>query len=259
MDNKKQWLFSTIITVIGPLLILLGGIRLVLYYFFFDINILNFLELGEIITSFFNSIILLVGAGTLGFFLIRFRNGSTAENRSIISPNDSFGTRLKKYCKRLWPLLTAGVATLLVLITINALIGPIGIELILGSILITVAPITLLIMMYEFNWYASNGRISDFDWKIGDNLFTFFLIGLLIVYLTLIEVRTVKRSKYYYGTQINLDNDEKFVSDSSTYFIGNTKNYLFIYSEETNSTRVLPMSRIKEIVFRKSSRFKGKK
>jgi hypothetical protein len=64
------------------------------------------------------------------------------------------------------------------------------------------------------------------------------------------EIETVKTDKIYYKTTFFVGS-EKYVSDSSHYYIGQTKNFLFYYNEKEQSTTVFPMSDIKSITFQK--------
>ena len=56
----------------------------------------------------------------------------------------------------------------------------------------------------------------------------------------------IKESKKYLGTSFKIENNI-IISDSTNYYIGKTKNYIFYYQEENKSTKVYPIKDIKEI------------
>jgi hypothetical protein len=82
--------------------------------------------------------------------------------------------------------------------------------------------------------------------------FTYFLlIGLLVTffvgYIGSAQAKAVRDLKSYYGTIVQLDDNSKIISDSSFYYVGNTRNYLFLYNEKEKKTSIIPMSKIKEL------------
>src|SRR5207253_3115555 len=63
---------------------------------------------------------------------------------------------------------------------------------------------------------------------------TFWLfVSIVFLYLvTVAEVRQVVKGAKYYGVKIEYKSGLSFISDSSSYYIGNTKTYLFIHDEK---------------------------
>ena len=57
-DNSNN--FSVLIPYLGSFIIFLGVIRLMFYYYSFNVRILNFLEFTEILTSFFDILLLVI-------------------------------------------------------------------------------------------------------------------------------------------------------------------------------------------------------
>ena len=63
------------------------------------------------------------------------------------------------------------------------------------------------------------------------------------------EIWLVKDRKKYINVTFTTDNT--FVkADSMHYYIGNTKNYLFYYDQDSSKTTVYPMSKITNISFK---------
>jgi hypothetical protein len=58
--NKSNDDISSLTVYVAPLLILFGVTKLILYYSYFNISIVSFLEFSEILTSFLSSIVLYV-------------------------------------------------------------------------------------------------------------------------------------------------------------------------------------------------------
>ena len=64
------------------------------------------------------------------------------------------------------------------------------------------------------------------------------------------EALEVNNNKKYYGVEFQLE-DQTIISDSTNYFIGKTKNYLFYYKEKEKQSFAYPMNRIKMISFKR--------
>ncbi len=50
--------YSKLLVIAGPILVLFGVTKLIFFYLFFNIEIIKFLDFSEIITSFFNVVVL---------------------------------------------------------------------------------------------------------------------------------------------------------------------------------------------------------
>lgn len=61
------------------------------------------------------------------------------------------------------------------------------------------------------------------------------------------QAKRIKIDKSTYGYYIILDNNQKVISDSISYYIGKTQNYVFIHHQNLKTTDVFPISRIKQI------------
>jgi hypothetical protein len=84
--------------------------------------------------------------------------------------------------------------------------------------------------------------------RLWTNIFIFGIIAIGIVsYRGYKEGQVVKEKEIFVGTIIELENNTKIRSDSSTYYIGNTKNYVYIYHEKDNVVDIIPISRVKMI------------
>jgi hypothetical protein len=51
-----------------------------------------------------------------------------------------------------------------------------------------------------------------------------------------------------YGTQVRTD-DSLWVADSTNLFLGNTRQYIFLYNRSKKLSYVYPMQKVREIIF----------
>ena len=54
----------------------------------------------------------------------------------------------------------------------------------------------------------------------------------------------VKKNKKYFGTSIKLS-DRNIISDSNYYFIGKTRNFIFLHDDKKDINDIIPMSEVK--------------
>lgn len=72
------------------------------------------------------------------------------------------------------------------------------------------------------------------------------LLFLLVVFFTSYELNFVEKGKYT-GTIIKTV-DSSYISTDSSYFIGKTSEYVFIYNKLKKSTTIIPSSKIENII-----------
>ena len=93
---------------------------------------------------------------------------------------------------------------------------------------------------------------GNFHIKFSGNfihLLSVFILGLFVVILMSIsKVRKIKKFRKYQNCEILFKNmDKSFISDSSQYYIGRTKSFIFLYYDSLHTTRVLNVDDIKEV------------
>jgi hypothetical protein len=220
--------------LLSGILIFLGVCRLSFYYKEFGINIINFLEIGEIITSFLDKIILLGLVIVLGLVIGKYRNS--------FSSDGNFKSELSKLFLARWIVLFAfvGVAGLVQVVYHNPQFT--GMMLAIGFL----GPFFILLL---------TAAARNIHRPIKSNLFWALSISslsilFLLYYSILIECQAIKTLKTKMGIEVIFD-CESFKGDSSNFYIGNTKDYLFIYHQKTNQTSVYPMSSVKKIIYKK--------
>lgn len=85
------------------------------------------------------------------------------------------------------------------------------------------------------------------------------IILILLGYITLTfyfkfyYYKQVTKQKHYIGTEVYLKDGTVLLSDSSIYYIGKTKNYLFYYNEIKKSALIYPMSEVNKMSIKNKS------
>lgn len=246
-------LFLQILTWGVPLLITLGIFKISLFYRFFNLPITNFLDLSEVVILFSNDIVLYFSVVLISYALAYWKSTNQMEmnfKRFVLHyfQKSLFAERLYLYLKRyrFWPI------TLIL-----GFLGGVVSEYSKWKISLTffglffsqLFTLSMLIVSLEINrklWIKNGLQKSE---EATERLFLFLIRLIAIVaFYTCIEVQKVKYEHKYINTSALID-EKLFKSDSLNFIIGNTNSYLFIYSSTEDNTRVIPMSRIKEISF----------
>lgn len=244
---------TKLVPVIGSFLIFCGVLKLILFYRSFNINILYFLELNEVLILFFNdligySLILVIG---IAFNLILKESRDQRrekEKKKIIDE--------KKFLKRFW-LYMKFRFDLLIIIFFILVTGCVFVLFRGGDLfhlnelcIIFVSWFLILFLFIEVERNMSVFYKTQITFSIQ---MTFMLIMFLLTFVissSFNDVYNIKNRSKYFGTQFKVGNT-LITSDHLNYFIGKTKNYLFFYKECSCETIVYPMGRVKEITFKK--------
>jgi len=231
--------------LISAFLLLCGVIKFYIYYKQFGITILRFIEIEEILTLFMDNLIAylsIIIPTTLYIYLV----GSNVS----ISIFEKFGTYFHILFHK-W-ILVASFFTF-------SLIGVIfyksrnkGIhnkDLILLIILI-LSCATIIPIAFMFLSDLIKESKSD-NFQIGVYLFlTCFVLLIYTVLTALNEYSKVLHKNYYSGTVIFFkDNILPLESDSSMFFIGMTKKYIFLYDKARKKCSVYKIENIISILF----------
>jgi hypothetical protein len=233
-------------------MIFCGFVKLKIYYGAFQINIADYLELTEILTSFVGDIVvysLMILFGYLFSFLLttRQRTDQQTDLGDDILNTDGFFTRLVKHLKNLrqviFMIVTLGLINLIAVL-IKGETHTYGI--------FTFYSLIILLLFVIFREEYRRKYISQFNKDINHSFSNIVLTGILFVSFTIkysyFDIDATKKSKKYYGTQILTTDNEKIISDILTYYIGMTNSYVFIYNQSRQETRVLNRGDIKEII-----------
>lgn len=100
---------------------------------------------------------------------------------------------------------------------------------------------------------------SDKNNKMFSSLILNALLFVIItIWVTYNEIRSVKDFKSTFGTTITLKDNTVLQSDSCSYFIGKTQNFVFFYDESIKTSEIIPVSEIKRIQIKEDSFHKDK-
>jgi len=230
----------------GFFLIFLGVLKLTVYYNAFNVSINHFLELSEVVTSFLNDLLfityVILGTSLFDFLLT---NDYDVERRNEFF-NSYIGERkllrrMKFAAFRFAPIISVNIVFILLLFFNNTYF--------IRTTLVFINLQTLLqFLLLEYR----KKHLEFYKQPLSPSLYNsiLYLIMVLILLLnnTYNEIHEVKESKKFIRTSFTT---EKGVikSDSTHYYIGQTKNFLFFYNEEKKMTTVFPISEIKQIDF----------
>lgn len=230
----------------SPILVALGFLNIYFYYQFFGVPIQDYLEISEIIMSFLDKTILGALAAGIGAVLMTFLN---FKRDMVLKEYES--TPLTKRDRITFRInLTVGICGLagivtyyLILPSIKQWNKPYYMESSLtGLIIFLVWLVSLFYDLKEYERKKTNAHAK--------NIF----IGAFLTFLLLIsflQIRNVKYNHGTYGTQIKYFENGRYVdfaSDSSNYFIGKTRNFVFIFDSDNNTTRVIPIQNVDQLI-----------
>lgn len=226
---------TSLIPLAFPLLIFLGVSRLYFYYITFHINIISFLDFGEIITSFLDITI-------ISLFLLSIMFGTLVISSFLIVK----GSSKKKNFYNLWIILASSVIVPYILLKIDS-----------SGTAITLVFIFFFLFSFLF---VRIYTLKDDDERLTSVskpmllIVTYIWLGLLFLFFTSKnDANSVIKSKKYFGVVISYKDTttNPLISDSNNYFIGKTSNYIFIYNQKTDRTKAQKMESVESIEFPK--------
>lgn len=230
--NNQKFDYTKYAAYIVPALIFLGVSKLSFYYSYFNIRILYFLDFGEIITSFFDFIIniLVIAFAVLAFGSIAFIIFQSKQKRKLLIISCTY----------------LAFIVLFILGTKAMHLEYLGVVIVFSSPLFA---LTTYIIHMKSMWEKSRHQSLD---MLGIGV-ALFLIIVAIWYSAYHDYNRVRNLKRYLGVKVIYQdsNMNSFISDSTTYYIGNTSNYLFIYNQKEDKTVVEKINDIKSIEFPK--------
>jgi len=249
---------KNLILIGSPVLIGMGAIKLILFYKSFNFNVIEFIELTEVLILFLNDIFYLIIMIIMGV-IFEFVQTSKYELNKIqniqneIKQSEKFGKRIKNYYKLykegLWAILVFGITDLAIYITSKTTNENIHLLFIFtGALCLT------MIVWAEIKLKIKRLSGDNVSTRMNNFIVIFIIISAFFSNNIFNEIRSVKKDKIYYGTEIHyqkFDDKIKFISDSTSYYIGKTKNYVFIFQELNNTTKIIPVKNINQIIIKK--------
>lgn len=240
------------ISYIGTFVIFLSTLKLVSFYNSFGISIISYLEFSELLISFFEVIVVCIFILLVLMIHDFLFSRESKHEKQKLKINALLNE--KKVLKILWlyikilryPLLLSSIVYLLFLFCNKSNLQYLSatLKFIFSFYILT---ITLLILKFEIDRKLLNHKFRRFSKQF--ILLTLVFLGFTITIVLYSEHQTnlIRKAKSNFGVEITFDTDNKFVSDSFSYYIGKTRNFIFIYDEKNKTADVYPMSRIKKI------------
>lgn len=251
-ETAEEIRLSKYFPYLGSFIIFLGVTRLMLFYYAFGIPILDYLDFTEIITSFFD--IILLAVVFLAFTLIQ---GLLLHDKSEIIADKKISNELLEENNFLirFGLYVIYNKTLLItgaFLTLSFAIWNLIAKIMSWKYLLIFASIFFLsfwIMIIPLEMHRKHQILNSSTGtkRLLSILFNTILFVFVVFVIASMQARAIKLEKTTYGSMIALENNEFLVSDSTNYYIGKTSNYVFFHHEETNSTDAIPISSVKRI------------
>jgi len=236
----------------------MGAIKQILFYKSFNFNIIEFIELSEvlilILDDIFYLILMVIVAAVFEFIQTSKYELNKIQNiQNEIKKSEKFAKRIKNYYKLykegLWLILFLGISDLVFYIKSKSINENVHLLFIFtGAMCLT------MIMWAEIKLKIKRLTGDNLSTRVNNLIVVFILISAFFFKDIFSEIRSVKENKIYFGTEIHykkFDNKIKFISDSTSYYIGKTKNYVFVFQELNNTTKVIPVNNIDQIIIKK--------
>jgi hypothetical protein len=254
IEEKHEDRILKYLPLCGSVIIFAGVIRLMQYYYVFNVNIISFLDFGEILTSFFDLLVIIIGLVLLALvraYVLTSELEDKIEERKheLITSEPSFRRRVRLHIKH-HPgnyilFILCGVAFVIIDIFFRKVPFHIYIGF-LGGLFVL---LTLRIVLIELNVKQKRTQALKEEVEISYALLFAGLFIIIVVFFSYGQAVITMEFKTNNGITFEIDKDSVVVSDSSNYYIGNTRNYLFYYHENTEKTDIIPMSRITKLTF----------
>lgn len=232
---------------IGTLFVVFGAIKIVLFFRAFGIEVVSFLDFGEIITLFLEELLWLT-ALVVFFFLVNWKSifsGNseiTRNNFKQVVHEKSLRKRLKFYFET-----EVNVHTFVIISLAQTMYYFLFVKILHFFVLSLVCIWTffiIIILILEVRTKL-NSYVTIFHTLIL-NIVAFFLLG--SIYIAISSYYSVNYHNKYIGTQLELTHDRQTIVTTYWYFyVGKTRNYVFLYDRKKSSYDVIPMSQIKKL------------
>lgn len=254
MNEEKDIRPLQFLPYIGSLLILFGIFRLIVYYQGFGINIINFLDFSEILTSFLDiivfSIIFIVAALIQVQLYPVGQQLSEFNSRNIwdkILKTEDFLKRFVLYIKYAWPQMTA----LILVFFVQYIYGLFSLAQndLKITALVIIGSIFYIFIKLEYSYKKQKFEQSKNRIFFNFAVLHFAIVIIMLLFYSIWEIKHVKRDLAYKNVKIEFTDGQKILSNDTIYYIGNTKNFAFIFNAKQNTTQVRAVSDIKSISF----------
>lgn len=249
-DTKK---LKEIIPYISSLLILLGFLKLNYFYAHFNINISNYIDLTECLILFFPHLIkylfILFGINIL-FYLITSPEEDIENYQKVeeIIDNNKLKIRLKKFFfLNFWIFMQ--VISLTILGTISYFLNGKSAYIIITAALLLFTVLLSNFILLEFSRKYKLANKKKFDPTYNNFIIILVLIVCNSIHGTYHEIKSIENHK---GDSVCFKYNSSLIqSEDNVIFVGQTRNFIFMYNNLTSETSVYPKDRLDELTIRK--------
>jgi hypothetical protein len=250
MEERNFKNLSNHVAYLSSFIIFLGMVYNIYFYRYFGVRIVSYLSFSEIITSFFE--ILIVILLSIALLIIQFY---IALNKEELKKDSVFKTRIlneTKSIKIFWLYLKYHYVYFIVIVILFSCYFFSDIHLsqnikekALLSCVLAIFIIAFSVAELELKRKYISLHTKK-PWFIDIVLYC-VMLTFFIVYFSHYQAKMIKKNKATFGVIIILEDNTQLISDSSNYFIGKTDSYIFFHHEKTNRTDIFPVSRIKQL------------
>lgn len=219
----------------GTLLVFLGAVRLFLFYQYYDISIMSYLEFSEVLISFMDNIIIFSALGSIsGVFFSWMISLDIAEQKRIEASGEANASADLKSGKRQLILYLTLLAILLAFLFWK-------------NVNMAITMVIWLCIGWLFIVIRRSAKESPLLMTVISCMLGLLFLVTLVGVLSINEARIVRKFAKSIRTTILFKDGNKFESTSQDFVIGNTRNYLFIQHDSDTSFSVYRMDDIKSL------------
>jgi hypothetical protein len=248
--NKSSIGLESVIKFFSLIYVLLITCGFTYSFFFFrnfGINITEYIEFSEALSLFIP--LLADGFVLISLFLILWY----FMNKTLLfgSPKNETHAHEKEQLRKA---MIAFSIISLILILILLIISLFGIKTSRGLYMLIAISVAMFLpiileMIFSFTKMELNLSLAPI---FRDILYVMIIIVSIVLWTSFSKTERVYRKSGYKKFEIFFNNgDPEIESDSSIYYLGRTKNYLFIYDFNTQKSRILNTNNIKEFTISK--------
>lgn len=232
----------------GSLLILLGYLKMSLFYSHFNINISEYVDFTEMITAFIPDLVsfcLIFFIIIIFDFIVKSKAEMYLDNEkdSKILNNESLFHRMREFFKQNIQIFIILIVIILLNVFVKVDFKKNAYYLFLGAI---------LLFKFIFLEYNRKHKLIYNSYLSGSfqNIITLLFINVLFVYYSNIyEIQMTEKSN---NTAICFNVSEKLIqSNENLIFVGQTNRFLFMHDKKVNETFIYQRDELKNMSIRK--------
>lgn len=248
--NKKE--LKEVLPFLGGLLLVLGFIKLYLFYNNFGINISEYIEFSEILVAFLPNMLglsIIIIIGFLNNFILtsvsEFEIESKLKNEII--ETIGFTDKLKKHYK-LNPLLFLGTIILLMIYSFSSYINSLNANIFRNASILFIAILVYQILWFEISYKYKKLYENEISQTYSNLILIVYFLTIYNIFFTYSNIEKIEKSE---GTKVSFCiDDDYFKSDSDNIYIGQCKEYLFMYNKKNKEAKVFKRSDITNLILK---------